>query len=277
MTMGLARSLWRLRMLAIAILAVLLASAEALADGRADTQQVKRLLYVGNSFFYYNNSLHGHVNRMIAAAIPKEARRDYQSYSVTISGGHLKWHDVSAYLDAGIGSSSFDENNEIVATASPLKFDTVLMMDCSRCPYDEVSRAVFHEQVRLKGEAVRSKGARPMLFMTWAYSDKPEMTAVLARQYQQAGRDNGMEVVPAGLAFERALSGRPGLALHVADRRHPSLAGTYLAACTVLASVYGIDPRGNRYGAGLSDEDAAYLQTVAWETVQGFRNDSRRE
>jgi hypothetical protein len=103
------------------------------------------------------------------------------------------------------------------------------------------------------------------------------MTTVLARQYQQAGRDNGMEVVPAGLAFERALAGRPGLALHVADRRHPSLAGTYLAACTVLASVYGIDPRGNRYGAGLSDEDAAYLQTVAWETVQGFRNDSRRE
>jgi hypothetical protein len=45
----------------------------------------------------------------------------------------------------------------------------------------------------------------------------------------------------------------------------------------VLASVYGIDPRGNRYGAGLSDEDTAYLQTVAWETVQGFRNDSRRE
>jgi hypothetical protein len=268
MTMGIAMRRRQRWTFAAAILGVLLASAETLADGRAGAQEVKRLLYVGNSFFYYNNSLHGHVNRMISAAIPKEARRDYQSYSVTISGGHLKWHDVSAYLDAGIGSSSFDENNEIVATGSPLKFDTVLMMDCSRCPYDEASRAVFHEQVRAKGEAIRSRGARPMLFMTWAYSDRPEMTAVLAREYLQAGRNNDMAVVPAGLAFERALAGRPDLALHVADRRHPGLAGTYLAACTVLASVYGIDPRGNRYGAGLSDGDAAYLQRVAWETVQ---------
>jgi len=56
----------------------------------------------------------------------------------------------------------------------------------------------------------------------------------------------------------------------VADRRHPSLEGTYLAACTVLASVYGRNPMGNSYTAGLAPETAAYLQQIAWETVRAF-------
>lgn len=249
---------------------VALAAGQA-TRGEPTPSEIRRLLYVGNSFYYYNNSLHGHVNRMIAAAMPKEKREDYQSYSVTISGGHLKWHDVGAYLDAGIGSSSFNENNEVVTRTGPLRFDAVMMMDCSRCPYDEASRPVFHEQVKIKADAIRKRGVTPMLFMTWAYSDKPEMIEVLAREYLKAGRDNSMTVVPAGLAFQRALAGRPSLVLHVPDRRHPSLSGTYLAACTVLAAVYGIDPRNNRYTAGLAFEEAAYLQQVAWETVQAAR------
>src|SRR5688572_30892423 len=50
-------------------------------------------------------------------------------------------------------------------------------------------------------------------------------------------------------------SKRPELNLYVADKRHPSLAGTYLAACTVLASVYRVNPVGNSYTAGLPAED----------------------
>lgn len=231
---------------------------------------VKRLLYVGNSFYYYNNSLHGHVNRLLSAALPKQERAVLQSYSVTISGGHLKWHDIGAYLDAGIGDSAFNENNEIVANPSPARFDTVLMMDCSRCPYDESTRRTFHEQVRKQGNVIREKGANPLLFMTWAYSDKPGMIETLSREYVLAGKDNDMGVVPAGLAFSRSLSDRPDLPLHTSDRRHPSLAGTYLAACTVLASVYRVDPRGNQYNAGLSEADARFLQQVAWATVRDF-------
>lgn len=259
-----------------ALLAVGALAAGSPAPSAVEPGKVQRLLYVGNSFYYYNNSLHGHVNRMIAAALSKEQRKGYQSYSVTISGGHLKWHDVGAYLDAGIGGSSFDENNEIIAASGPVKFDAVMMMDCSRCPFDEATRPIFHEQVKAKGEAVRKRGATPLLFMTWAYSDKPEMIDVLAREYLEAGKENGITVVPAGLAFQRALAGRPELVLHVPDRRHPSLAGTYLAACTVLAAVYGIDPRNNRYTAGLDGDLAAYLQRTAWDTVQAGRHPLNR-
>jgi hypothetical protein len=252
------------------VVALAMASGQSFAADapRQSSPKVKRLLYVGNSFYYYNNSLHGHVNRLLASALPKSEREGLQSYSVTISGGHLKWHNIGAYLDAGIGDSAFNENNEVIANPVSSRFDTVLMMDCSRCPYDESTRSIFHEQVRKQGQVIRERRATPLLFMTWAYSDKPEMIDTLAREYIRAGAENKMNVVPAGLAFSRALKNRPELTLHTSDRRHPSLAGTYLAACTVLASVYRIDPRGNGYTAGLSDDEARFLQSVAWETVK---------
>jgi hypothetical protein len=157
-----------------------------------------------------------------------------------------------------------------VTAAEPFRFDAVMMMDCSRCPYDEATRPVFHQYVKKHATTIRDKGATPFLFMTWAYADKPEMIDVLAREYVQAGKDNAIAVVPVGLAFARALERRPDIRLHVADRRHPSLEGTYLAACTVLASVYGRNPVGNSYTAGLAPETAAYLQQIAWETVRAF-------
>jgi len=256
------------------LLFVVLTCKSAKAESGNAEHTPKRLLYVGNSFYYYNNSLHGHVNRLLASALPKTDREGMQSFSVTISGGHLKWHNIGAYLDAGVGDSAFNENNEVVTNAEPFKFDAVLMMDCSRCPYDEATRTIFHQQVRKQGEVIRERGAMPLLFMTWAYSDKPEMIDVLAREYTRAGAENNMRVVPAGLAFSRAIKTRPDLALHSSDRRHPSLSGTYLAACTVLASVYKIDPRGNRYSAGMPETDARFLQAVAWEVATEAKGSS---
>jgi hypothetical protein len=57
----------------------------------------------------------------------------------------------------------------------------------------------------------------------------------------------------------------------VTDKRHPTPAGTYLAACTIIASVWGVSPVGNTYLGGLDPAVARYLQEVAWETVQSYR------
>lgn len=46
--------------------------------------------------------------------------------------------------------------------------------------------------------------------------------------------------------------------------------GTFLAAATVMASVYRISPVGNTYTAGLPADVATHLQTVATETVREF-------
>jgi hypothetical protein len=226
------------------------------------------LLWVGNSFFYYNNSMHGHYGNFARAAEP-EAR--FRGVSVTISGSGIDWHDLEAYLRPGrLGGYSFVGDNEIVFNKPGRQFDAVIMMDCSQCPIHPQLKGVFHEFAAKNSELISKYGARPVLFMSWAYKDKPEMTAQLAEQYTVAGNASDALVVPAGLAFGKAIAKRPGIELYQPDKRHPSLAGTYLAVCTTYAALRKKSPVGNTYTAGLDSELAAFLQAVAWETVQEY-------
>jgi hypothetical protein len=96
------------------------------------------------------------------------------------------------------------------------------------------------------------------------------MTVQLAEAYTVAGNENNALVIPAGLAFARAIRKQPELNLYAPDKRHPSLAGTYLAACTVFAALTGRSPVGNSYLAGIDAPTARFLQTAAWETVQDY-------
>jgi hypothetical protein len=236
----------------------------------AKTTEVKSLLWVGNSFFYYNNSMHGRVRNLLSAA-GKTGSQGYRGTSATISGSGLNWHDVEAYLrPGGVGSYSFVAGNEVQFNTFDKPFDAVMMMDCSQCPIHPKLQPLFFEYAKKDSEIARRHGAEPILFMSWAYADKPQMTEQLAAQYVKAGKENKALVVPAGLAFANSLSKRPDIILTVSDKRHPTLAGTYLAACTVLASVYKQSPVGNKYTADLPADVAAHLQSVAWETAQSF-------
>jgi hypothetical protein len=262
------------RALGTALLAALLA---APASAQVPAPTVKRIelpaparaLYVGNSFFYYNNSLHGHVGLLAAAAQPAVG---LSGVSVTISGSGADWHDMESYFRPNaIGGYTFDKDNNIVFRKPGGKlFDLVIMMDCSQCPIHPQLSSVFREYAAKNAATVRKHGAQPVLFMSWAYADKPEMTESLARAYTEAGNAHNALVIPAGLAFAESIRRKPDLNLYVADKRHPSLAGTYLAACTVYASLTGRSPVGLAYMAGLEAATAQHLQAVAWETVQGY-------
>jgi hypothetical protein len=226
------------------------------------------ILWVGNSFFYYNNSMHGHYNDLVRAAEPGAKNR---GTSVTISGSGLDWHDMAAYLQPdGIGKYSFVPGNKIVFNPPGRQFDTVIMMDCSQCPVHPQLAAAFHATVKKDAAIVTKYGARPVLFMSWAYKDAPEMTAQLAEQYTIAGNANDALVIPAGLAFAKAIARRPELELYQPDKRHPTLAGTYLAACTTYATIRKKSPVGIKYDAGLGTELATFLQTVAADTVKEY-------
>lgn len=240
------------------------------AAGATPVSPPKTALWVGNSFFYYNNSMHGHVGALIAAASP--GAKGYRATSVTISGSGINWHDMESHFrPGGVASYSFDASNNVVFNSFDKPFDVAIMMDCSQCPIHPQLSKFFTEYTAKNSAIVRKYGAEPVFFMSWAYADKPEMTEQLAAAYVKAGADNRAKVVPAGLAFAKSIARRPELNLYVADKRHPSLAGTYLAACTVLASVYGLSPVGASYSAGLPADVAAHLQATAWETVQGFK------
>jgi hypothetical protein len=230
----------------------------------------KSELFIGNSFFYYNNGLPGHLSLLEKAADP-DHKQDYRTTMVTIGGSGFDWHDVESYFrpDA-IGRYSFDDHNNVVFSKPGKLYDAAVMMDCSQCPIHPTLKSVFTEFAKKDTAIVRAHGVTPVFFMSWAYADKPEMTAQLAEAYTVAGNANNALVIPAGLAFARALSKQPELNLYAADKRHPSLAGTYLATCTTFAALTGRSPVGNTYLAGIDEPTAHFLQTVAWETVQDY-------
>ena len=237
----------------------------------AGPEQTKAVLWVGNSFFYYNNSMHGHVGQLIQGATSGD-KTGHRSVSATISGSGINWHDLESHFKPNaVGSYSFDRSNNVVFNTFTKPFDAVLMMDCSQCPVHPQLQSVFYDHAKKNAEIARKHGARPAFFMSWAYQDKPEMTEQLAAEYNKAGRLHNALVVPAGLAFAASIKARPELNLYVADKRHPSLAGTYLAACTVLASLYKTNPEGNAHTAGLDASTAKFLQSVAWQTVQDYQ------
>jgi hypothetical protein len=242
----------------------------AKAPATAAAASVKTALWVGNSFFYYNNSMHGHVGQLISNANPGVV--GYRAVSATISGSGINWHDVDAHFKpGGVSSYSFTPTNEVVFNKFDKPFDVAIMMDCSQCPVHPKMQPVFYEFVAKHSATVRKYGAEPALFMSWAYQDKPEMTQQLADEYIKAGKAVNATVIPAGLAFAKSMALKPDINLYASDKRHPSLAGTYLAACTVMASVYKQNPVGNKYTAGLPEDVAKHLQAVAWETVQSFK------
>ncbi|HEY1906444.1 MAG TPA: hypothetical protein VGG91_10390 [Myxococcaceae bacterium] len=228
-------------------------------------QPPRNVLYVGNSLFYFNNGLPNMVWELVQRALPGA---DHDSRLVTISGAALSWHDLDGYLRPIDGFSIQADGRLVFHKARP--FDAVVMADCSQCPIHSQLKAQFHEFARKDAEIAVRHGAKPVLFMTWAYRDRPTMTRQLAEEYTLAGNETGALVIPAGLAFAASIAADPGIDLYDPDGRHPSPAGTYLAACTVLASLYSKTPVGNSYRAALDAKTALALQRTAAETVQRF-------
>ncbi len=236
------------------LVAACLAAFSALAAPKlTHIEAPRRVLFIGNSFSYYNDSLHGHLRSLVEAADPAHAK-DYVFKSVTISGGYLIDHagSVPYMLKSG-------------------PWDVVVLQGQSTEPMPSNPKFQrFREAARAYDGLIRASGAKTVFFMTWAYRDKPEMTVPLEEGYE--GIANALDdlVVPVGLAFRRSLKERPDLVLHFKDNHHPSMAGTYLAACTFYSALYGKSPVGNPYIADLDSDTAKFLQGVAWETVRSY-------
>ncbi len=236
-----------------------------LADDSAQS-----FMWVGNSFFYYNNGMPAFVQRLLAGGPPAEFR-PYRATMITMGDSGLDWHDLESYFRPNaVGRYSFDGDNNVIFNTDAKLFDVTILMDCSQCPIHPTLGKIFPEIVRTDVRIARAHAAEPVLFMSWAYADKPEMTAELAAAYTAAGNANNALVIPAGLAFARARAEHPDITLYQADNRHPTVAGTYLAAATSLVTLYHHPSEENSYTAGLDAETARVLRRVAWQTVQAY-------
>lgn len=150
----------------------------------------------------------------------------------------------------------------------------VVLQEQSTLPIKNATR--FHENVRLFDAAIRAAGAQTALYLTWARRTAPETQALLTDAYTAIGAELGAAVVPAGVAWERVLGTPNAPTLHDADGSHPTLAGSYLAACTFLPALFGENPVGIAGEVrGLDAAAVARLQEAARTARLAGRREKR--
>ena len=227
----------------------------------------KSVLFVGNSYLYYNDSLHNHFKRM--------ADEKYPGYdgsskvkSSTIGGSRLKHHNLDHLLKPK-------------AISSIKKFELIILQGGSSEGLSKKDRKAFARIAKEHIKKIKANGSQAALYMIHAYVEPhenfdPYLIRVIEKMYITAGNKNQTLVIPVGLAFENAYKQKPNIKLHNPDGTHPALLGTYLAACTVFASVFNESPVGLNYDYnGLVDtNDKLFLQEIAESTVRTFYQSS---
>ena len=225
-------------------------------DGRA-----LHVLFIGNSYTYYNE-LPWLLER-ISAGEAKPTR----THAVTMSGATLRQHWESG---AALKAMNVDS------------YDYVVLQEQSLTPVSAFER--MREYAASLDEEIRRTGAKTVLFQTWAPRSSPELQDPISTAYFRIGRELNARVARVGDAWRSAMLRRPDLQLSN-DSSHPTLAGSYLAACVFYSLFYGKSPEGLPHefpnvwtipeasraalvSEHLSAEEALFLQRTAWETVR---------
>ena len=205
-----------------------------------------RVLFIGNSFTA-RNDLPGLIAQLTAAR-----GKRLQHRLISAGGASLRTH-----WNGGEAPKAIQE----------CQYDRVVLQEQSTLPVKNATR--MHENVRLFDEAIKAAGATTTLYMTWARRNAPESQQAISDAYASIGQELGATVVPVGLAWQRFLGKHDEPVLHDKDQSHPTLAGSYLAACVFLAVLFGESPVGaDAEVAGLSEKDLALLQKAAWQECQ---------
>lgn len=203
-----------------------------------------RILFVGNSLTYYNGGIDQHL---------KGLEPSLQIESVSEPGYSFKDH---ARSDATL--STIREGN----------WTYIILQDQSQLPV--ISPSFTEYYAKALHQEIRGSGAESILMMTWERQDSLDQgvtTKNLATAYGALGETLGARVAPVGLAFDLSRQAWPVLELAAPDA-HPTIYGTYLAACVLYGFLLERNPVGNPYrDASITVDIAAYLQRRAAETL----------
>ena len=231
-----------------------------------------RILFIGNSYTYVND----------LPTLFKE---------LSASGGKNVITDISA--PGGYTLEGHFSLPETIDKINSGGWKFVVLQEQSQYPVIEYYRANSMYPFAAKLDSmIKVNGSETMLFMTWGrksggqqcigsycspvFTDYYHMQDSLQTAYESLTQQLGAKLSPVGLAWKRALLQQPGIELWDADGSHPSLKGSYLAACMFYAAVFGESPVGLKYFGGLDSTAALFLQQIAgsFVTGTGFNNTS---
>ena len=262
---GLLLALWRLAPAAVSAYRAeaesetqRIAAAQLAQPAQPACSQPLRALFIGNSHTYYN---------AMPALVEQLARAAHETrcfvFTLEAPGGaslaeHLAGPKVRELIQHG-------------------PWDFVVLQEQQQRPSftfnaQQLERE-FYAPARTLDVLIRVASAKTVLYMTWARrdGDPPNVPGDTYEAMQERTRQSYMHlaqeldalVAPAGLAWRWVRQQRPELPLWQPDGSHPTLAGSYLAACVLYAAFYGHSALDNPFHAGLPDDQAALLQRAA--------------
>ncbi|HEY3179902.1 MAG TPA: SGNH/GDSL hydrolase family protein [Casimicrobiaceae bacterium] len=207
--------------------------------------QPTRILFIGNSYTT-RNQLPTLLVHLAAAA---EHPRHVDVATIFAGGASLRRHWNAGIAQKALGSSAWDY---------------VVLQEQSTLPVKNPQR--YHENVRLFAAEIAKHGARIALYLTWSRQQVPQTQDQITRAVEDIAAEVGARPVPVGPAWHAAMHVDPSLILYEDDGSHPTAAGSYLAACVFLATLFDERPSGWSVSDALKIDRAAAakLQEVAW-------------
>ncbi len=220
------------------------------ADAAEPAPTKLRVLFIGNSLTS-TNDLPGMI-----AAMAGSSGRELTAGRNLVGGATLEKHWADAKALAKIKEGHWDY---------------VVLQDLSREAY--LNKDSMFRHGRLFDAEIRQVGARTALYMTWPLEDSLNNYQTIADAYSTLAAELKACLVPVGVAWHAVAheNAKAAFQLYVPDHKHPTPAGTYLAACVFYRVLYGAPSAGlpNRLElnkkvlADLPKEEATALQAIA--------------
>lgn len=212
-----------------------------------------KILFVGNSHTY-TNDLPGMFFEMAQA------------------GGHGV--DVYDLTEGSYTLQRFsdpeDELGEILTDALQSEpWDFVVLQENTNAAVAFNAKKDMYPYARKLDEMIKAAGGQTAFLMTWAPEEgagafsREMVQGQLAAGYRTIAEELDALLIPGGEVFAKALEQDEELQLWGEDGQHPSVEGTYLAACTAYALLFQETPVGNPYLADLDQDKAQELQGMA--------------
>jgi hypothetical protein len=228
------------------------------------TAQQKKILWIGNSYIGTNN-------------LP------LVFYNLSISGGDTVQYDSNTPGGATLQNHATSTVTQQKISSQPWDFVVVQAQSQEPSfPPNQVQTQTLPFATDLDS-MIRANNScsETVFYMTWGrkYGDQTNcpnypplctfegMNNRLRSSYKLMADQNQGIVAPVGPAWKNSWFADSTINLWVSDNSHPSPSGTYLTACVFYSTFFRKSPVGFPYTAGLSQEVAAYLQEVAWNTV----------
>lgn len=240
------------------------ACALALATALTAPAQTTRVLFLGNSYTGVND-------------LPTLVEQVATSLGDTVV--------ADANMPGGYTLAQHSTNSTSLALIDAQPWDFVVLQEQSQLPsfpQGQVDTDVFPYAAQLV-DLVRQNDSctTPVFYMTWGRENGDQqncanwppvctyagMQALLRERYLQMATDNSAACAPAGAAWAHVRDQHPGIDLYASDGSHPSVAGSYLVACTMYATFFRSSPVGAYHPAALHPDTAGLLQQAAAAVV----------